>query len=1627
MTRKTSARNERFAIPRLMLRRRMNAWAALCVVGSGIMMAQSTPDTMPQRGIVPAGSYTISDIETINSVNGNLMYRIPLATLPPGNAGWTADVSLIYNSQIYDITLSTGNSIADPTTPVLYQTLTGSPWGDWRYSYSYGIVLETRPSPQLNGSYNCYTSEENWKIYKLKVITPDGSYHTLHLYPNTPSVPAGFAYWDIDGDGYFAIKPDGKGSGCPFVSPATGDLTYYTTDGTYMKVVFSGSNNTYWTSRPWTIYFGDGRTASGHGSQMETMSDRNGNTISVSNTTSGGITVGTTLSDSAGRSISIQYGTSDTISQSGFAEGGSPRTLTTTVHWTSVPLGGSNLTYPCSPLDSCAGPSGETVVSSVVLPTTPDGTVPQYSFGYSGTATGGWGELNDVTLPSGANVHYSYYNETHVKVLGQAAENPLLQKTLKWTDEADSSVRTETTSYSFYETSSVITQPDGGVVTNWFDSRHGTSPTTGLVFKTTMPDGSTSEKTWYLNRPYGSQSADSANPYVKYQFQSTAKNGAPEYANVRTYSIDKNGNQVAVSEYDWFPYSAITHDSEGAPTGYAGTLAAVRSTSNTYNVTTVTAGAGGEAITDQSSAYWNPGSLNSSGPTTWSLLKTATTGSVQATYDYGDSSGHPNLVTEKHLDNQTGTWLTTTYGYDTHGNQTSVTNPRGYQTRSLYDSSACMYQRVLAYGTARARTFNYVCDPNMGKTTSVTDADHSIATTYDYDRFGRFTLATQSGGGLSRKTKTEYSDGTRKISVKRDLNAVGDAALVQSIWYDQLGRARQSTDEAGSTTQSRYYTPTSGSGGSYELQSTPYVSTSDSTMGWTRTKRDTNGRVVEVAHFSGAALPSPWGSNSSTSGAATTSYSSTTTTSIDESGVSRTTAVDGLGRMSQVAEAGIPTATTYGYDVLGNLTTVTQGDQSRSFTYSTVGRLTSAINPESGTTSYTYDANGNVQTRVQAGSTTTYAYDELDQLTGKTYSDSTPVVSYGYDHGWRTSALSGNTLVAYTLFDGFGRTKVVEQTTNGVIYKTQYSYNLADGVTSMILPSGRSVTTTFNSAGRPSTVQGAVNSQNSNYVTSVTYASHGAPKAIAFGNGITETTDYNPRLQPTSIAVGSLMTLSYAYTPAGSTNNNGNVRSHTVSTGGKTYVQTFTYDALNRLSTAAETTGNATTWSQGYGYDRYGNRWVSAEAPSGLSTAFTPVASSNFDGNNRMIKNSATYDSGGRQSAIGGYGFGYDAENRLTWSTMNSATTSFSYDADGRRVAKSAPSGNSTYVYGVSGELVAEYSTTANPVSGVEYLTIDSIGSTRLVTNGSGTVLGCHDYLPFGEEIVQTLGARPTCYSANDGIRNKFTGKERDAETGLDFVGARYLASAQGRFISPDPLYITSQKIRWPQQWNLYTYAANNPLRFTDPDGREVRLVCQGDKKEENCANVVADLNDRQGAAFQTKLGDNGVLQVVDADKVDVNKLSASEATLFNVLQDANHTATLEVVGASDFVHFGSFEGAGLNRIDASDLRLLAGSSRQAAGEVVAHEAIEAYSSLSQGHEMDYRFNHAYSDQFFGGVTHPDRASCSVCKPAWNIRTWDFGRIGQALQVKTIETPVPDASQYVYLPGKITEIKKGEK
>jgi RHS repeat-associated protein len=162
----------------------------------------------------------------------------------------------------------------------------------------------------------------------------------------------------------------------------------------------------------------------------------------------------------------------------------------------------------------------------------------------------------------------------------------------------------------------------------------------------------------------------------------------------------------------------------------------------------------------------------------------------------------------------------------------------------------------------------------------------------------------------------------------------------------------------------------------------------------------------------------------------------------------------------------------------------------------------------------------------------------------------------------------------------------------------------------------------------------------------------------------------------------------------------------------------------------------------------------------------------------------------------------------------------YAYDGKSKRVGKSNPTSATTFVYDALGQLAMEVSSVATvPECVTCYLSDDQLGSTRLVTDGSGNVVARHDYLPFGYEIQASDNAgRGIQFGGYDNINQKFTGKERDVESGLDYFGARYYGSALGRFTSPDPSP-AGISMQDPQSWNLYSYVRNKPLATVDGNG----------------------------------------------------------------------------------------------------------------------------------------------------------------------------------------------------------------
>jgi RHS repeat-associated protein len=226
----------------------------------------------------------------------------------------------------------------------------------------------------------------------------------------------------------------------------------------------------------------------------------------------------------------------------------------------------------------------------------------------------------------------------------------------------------------------------------------------------------------------------------------------------------------------------------------------------------------------------------------------------------------------------------------------------------------------------------------------------------------------------------------------------------------------------------------------------------------------------------------------------------------------------------------------------------------------------------------------------------------------------------------------------------------------------------------------------------------------------------------------------------------------------------------------------------------------------------------------------------------------------------------YDAEGRICAvnSKLNLMSSSpnyyeYIYDASGTRVAEGTLSSwptacvaptvangftlTKSWVLGPSGEQVTEYAvsngtstwnhTNAWADSGLlATYTItnndtifdlqDWLGTKRVEVGASGCITTFRS-LPFGDGLTTVTSSNP----CPDATEHHYTGKEQDSESGNDYFGARYYASSMGRWLSPDPKMMSSLKMLKPQEWNMYSYAGNEPLSHFDPDGRETKVYTE--------------------------------------------------------------------------------------------------------------------------------------------------------------------------------------------------------
>ncbi len=715
-------------------------------------------------------------------------------------------------------------------------------------------------------------------------------------------------------------------------------------------------------------------------------------------------------------------------------------------------------------------------------------------------------------------------------------------------------------------------------------------------------------------------------------------------------------------------------------------------------------------------------------------------------------------------------------------------------------------------------------DYYLGRPVEGEDVNGVVASGYYSDLLDRPTKVIRAfNTSAQNQTVFAYDDAGRTITTSSDLNTNFDGALVSKVIYDGLGRTVEGRQYEGGTNYIAVQTQYDALGRAFKV-SNPFRPWQSESAIWTTTAFDALGRVLTVTTPDSAVVAS--------------SYSGNTVTVTDQTGKARKSLTDGVGRLAQVYEdpSGLNYLTSYSYDPLDNLTGVSQGSQTRTFVYDSLKRLSSATNPESGTVSYSYDNNGNLTSKLDARNiTTTFAYDALNRVTSKSYNDSpqTPTVSYFYDsqslpggapsfsRGYATGRLvaltygSGSSAGDYYGYDAAGHTLLKIQQTGGINYQTSASYNLAGAPRDETYPSVRTVSYTYDTAGRTNAFSGNLgDGVNRTYATAILYSPLGGMTKEQFGTDtaiynklfynsrgqlaeIRESTSYTGATDTTwnrgaiinhySNGCWGMCGGSNSTTPM--TEDNCNLKKQEVYIPSDDQVSSYTtwwqgydYDSLNRLQRVHELTGNpATEWQQEYVYDAQGNRTIhqtnswGAGAPKpnfGVATAtnrLTPPAGYTMSYDAAGNLSNDTYTGAGSRS--------YDAENRMTQAWANGQWQYYTYDGDGQRVRRNVNGVESWQVYGMGGELLAEYAANAAAASAQKEYGYRNgqllVSATVPLTVGSGLQGQYFDNLNFTDLKVTRSDAT---------VDFDWGGGTPDAAIGVDTFSVRWQGKVEPQY-----------------------------------------------------------------------------------------------------------------------------------------------------------------------------------------------------------------------------------------------------
>jgi len=710
---------------------------------------------------------------------------------------------------------------------------------------------------------------------------------------------------------------------------------------------------------------------------------------------------------------------------------------------------------------------------------------------------------------------------------------------------------------------------------------------------------------------------------------------------------------------------------------------------------------------------------------------------------------------------------TTAYAYDAAGNRNTVIDALGNITRFEYDPFGRV-TKVIEPGPAGSEPFSSFAYYADDAVRDVTDQE-GHTTHYGYDENGNPTLVRNP-----KNVKTQFA-----FSKTNLLETVTEAATGRTTvtGYDLVDRVLSVKDRWNKTASNQYDL-------AGHRTKTIAQDTAETIFGY-----DPNGNLTSVTNANGHIT--------------TMTYDDLDRRmkTVDALGNTVENTYDAAGRLVKVKDAN-GKETAYAYDDLDRLTEIKDPlNGTLSFVYDLNGNRLSITDPNGHVTHfeydacnhvtaesdavgkgyrYTYDANGNLLTRLDTrNNTTTYAYYKDHRLKRVTYPNST-TVAFTYDaNGNRLTMADANGTTAWVYDDLDRITGVTDSFGNTV----GYAYDQSDDLRKRIVyPGAKNVDYSFDANGRLASL-----TDWAGHTFTYGYYPDGSVKELAYPNGCKETRTYyaNERLQKlVHEKPGGEQIVAYTYYYDGNGNITGMDRKDAVPREFQAELTNYSYNNANEIKTAGPST---------FTFDGSGNQ-AKVSGAAGTTNYI-------YDYENRLT----TLDPPGADA----FHFLYNGLGDRIQSTENGTPKRYLLDTNKGLTdvladldVSNAP--QQYYLYGLG--LVGR----VTPSGDLYNYHPDHIGSVIAVTDQASSVTGAFAYDEFGAVAGQTGSeAGPWRFCGAIGIQDN---------DGILFARARYWSSAQGRFLHRDPILSTQST----QVMNLYVYATNGPLRFTDPSGRTI-------------------------------------------------------------------------------------------------------------------------------------------------------------------------------------------------------------